>query len=79
MSTRFLASNGVKLLLLLPILFGAPQVVKLLCLLGLLVSLAVDVALYRRDKKTLADDEDPSRHVPMPSQRPEDRRPRRMP
>ena len=80
MSTRFLVSNGVKLLLILPILLGASQTVKLLCLVGLLLSLAVDVTLYRRDQKALAGEEeqDPSVHVPMPPQRPEDRRPRRM-
>jgi hypothetical protein len=69
MSTRFLLSNGVKLLLVLPILLGASQTVKLLCLIGLLISLAVDVTLYRREQKATAVEEDTSRHVPMPPRR----------
>ena len=72
MSTRFLASNGVKLLLVLPILLGASQTVKLLCLIGLLLSLAVDVTLYRREQKANAAEEDPSLHVPMPPRRQSD-------
>ena len=71
MSPRVLASNGVKLLLLLPILLGAPQTVKVLCLAGLVVSLVVDLLLYRRDRAELDSEQDSGvEHVPMPPSRP---------
>ena len=71
MSVRFLASNGIKLLLLMPILLGAPQTVKAICAVGLVLSLVVDFMFYRRDKAAF-DDEDVDRiePVPMPPSRP---------
>ena len=67
MSARFLASNGIKILLLLPILFGASGTVKAICLAGLVLSLIVDFMLYRRDKAALGgDDDDRIEPVPMP-------------
>ena len=70
MSARFLASNGVKLLLLLPILFGAPQTVKALCVAGLVLSLVVDFLFYRRDKAALeAEDDTRIEPVPLPPSR----------
>lgn len=66
MSVRFLVSNGVKLLLLLPFLLGASDTVKALCAVGLIASLVVDYTFYRRDKRELAEQENPARHVPMP-------------
>ena len=65
MSARFLISNGVKLLLLLPFLLGAPQTVKAICAAGLLLSLLVDFMLYRRDKTALGED-DANRVEPVP-------------
>ncbi len=72
MSHRAIASNLLKLALLLPILFGAPRIVQVMCIVGIAVSLAVDVALYRREQKQLtaaesSDAED--RHVPLPRDR----------
>ena len=70
MSSRFLVSNGVKLLLLLPILLGAPQTIKAMCAAGLLLSLIVDYRLYRRDRAAFdADDEDRIEPVPLPPSR----------
>ena len=65
MSVRFLVSNGVKLLLLLPILFGASETVKAVCLAGLLLSLVVDFMFYRRDK-AMFDDQNDARVKPVP-------------
>ena len=71
MSVRFLASNGIKLLLLLPILLGAPQTVKAICAAGLVLSLLVDFALYRRDRAEFDDEQgDRIEPVPMPPSRP---------
>lgn len=70
MSVRFLASNGIKVLLLLPIIFGASETVKTLCLAGLLLSLVVDFMFYRRDKAAFEDeDETRMQHVPLPPAR----------
>ncbi len=70
MPVRFVVSNGVKLMLLLPILLGAPQTVKAICAAGLLLSLAVDFALYRKDKAAAGDDDDGRiEPVPMPPRR----------
>ena len=67
MSARFLASNAVKIALLLPILLGAPQTIKAICVAGLLLSLLVDFALYRRDRAAFDDDDDNRvEPVPMP-------------
>ncbi|CAA9461737.1 MAG: hypothetical protein AVDCRST_MAG38-155 [uncultured Solirubrobacteraceae bacterium] len=72
MSVRLLASNGIKLLLLLPILLGAPQTVKAICAAGLLLSLMVDFALYRRDRAAFDDESgDRIEPVPMPPSRPQ--------
>ena len=72
MSARFLASNGIKILLLLPILLGAPQTIKALCLAGLLLSLIVDFMLYRRDRATFDEENDQRiEPVPMPPSRPQ--------
>lgn len=65
MSVRFLVSNGVKLLLLLPIIFGASETVKALCLAGLVLSLVVDFLFYRRDKAAF-EEEDDTRIEPVP-------------
>jgi hypothetical protein len=65
MSARFLASNGIKLLLLLPILLGAPQTVQALSVAGLVLSLVVDFMFYRRDRAAF-DDEDDRRIEPVP-------------
>ena len=65
MSVRFLVSNGVKLLLLLPIIFGASETVKALALAGLVLSLVVDFLFYRRDKAAL-EEEDDTRIEPVP-------------
>ena len=71
MPVRLVLSNGVKLLLLLPILLGAPQTVKVVCAVGLVVSLAVDFVLYRRDRAAFDDDDDTRvEPVPMPTRRP---------
>lgn len=70
MSTRFLLQNGVKLVLLLPLLLGANDTIKALCAVGLVVSLAVDFVLYRRDKRALGEDDDSGvEHVPLPPDR----------
>ena len=72
MSARFLVSNGIKLLLLLPILLGAPRTVQAVCLAGLVLSLIVDFMLYRRDQAALGDDDDDRiEPVPMPPTRPQ--------
>ena len=72
MSSRFLVSNGVKLLLLLPILLGAPRTVQAVCLAGLVLSLIVDFMLYRREQAALGgDDDDRIEPVPMPPTRPQ--------
>ena len=72
MSPRFLVSNGIKLLLLLPILLGAPRTLQAVCLAGLVLSLVVDFILYRRDRAQF-DDETDNRiePVPMPPARPQ--------
>ncbi len=76
MSTRVLVTSAIRLLLLLPILFGASQAIQLICAAALIVSLIVEFALYRRDKATW-DDEDDNRvqPVPMPPTRPQRDRP----
>ena len=74
MSTRFLVSNGVKLLLLLPIIFGAPETVKALCLAGLVLSLVVDFLFYRRDRAAFEEEDDTRiEPVPLPPSRPQRR------
>ncbi len=65
MSSRFLVSNGVKLLLLLPILLGAPRTLQAVCLAGLVLSLVVDFLLYRRDRAAF-DEGDADRVEPVP-------------
>ena len=71
MSARFLASNGIKLLLLLPILLGASQIIQAVCVAGLALSLVVDFLLYRRDKAAFPDEDDERiEPVPMPPSRP---------
>ena len=65
MSARFLASNGIKLLLLLPILLGASRTIQALCLAGLLLSLVVDFMLYRRDRAAF-DEGEGNRIEPVP-------------
>ena len=70
MSTRFLAQNGVKLLLLLPILLGAPRTLQAMCLAGLLLSLVVDYKLYRRDRAEFDENNDDRiEPVPLPPSR----------
>ncbi len=66
MSTRFLVSNGVKLLLVLGFFVAPSRTLQTLCLLGLLASLVVDVALYRREQKQTPAEEEDVVHVPMP-------------
>jgi hypothetical protein len=67
MSVRFLASNGIKLVLILPFLLGASETVKAICFAGLLLSLVVDFALYRRDRAAFDEDDDNRiEPVPMP-------------
>ncbi len=67
MSTRLVLSNGVKLLLLLPILLGAPRTLQVVCLAGLVLSLIVDFMLYRRDRAGFdAETDDRIEPVPMP-------------
>ena len=71
MTARFLISNGVKILLLLPFLLGAPQTVKAICAAGLVLSLLVDLMLYRRDKAERGEDDgNRVEPVPMPPSRP---------
>ncbi len=70
MSVRFLLQNGVKLVLLVPFLLGVSDTVKLICAIGLIISLGVDFALYRRDKRERGDDEYTGvEHVPLPPDR----------
>jgi hypothetical protein len=76
MSTRFLISNGVKLLLLLPILLGAPRTLQAVCLAGLVLSLIVDFLLYRRDRAEF-DEEAEYRIEPVPMPPARDQRDKR--
>lgn len=70
MLVRFLLQNGVKLVLLLPFLFGASDTVKSISAVGLVVSLVVDYLLYRRDKRERGEDEYTGvEPVPMPPDR----------
>lgn len=70
MLVRFLLQNGVKLVLLLPFLFGASDTVKSISAVGLVVSLVVDYLLYRRDKRERGEDEYTGvEPVPMPLDR----------
>ena len=70
MSVRFLLQNGVKLVLLLPFLFGASDTVKMLCAVGLIISLVVDYMFYKRDKREGGEDEYQGvEPVPMPPDR----------
>ena len=71
MSSRFLVSNGVKLLLLLPILLGAPRTLQAVCLAGLVLSLIVDFALYRRDRAEYDEADDRIEPVPLPPTQPQ--------
>ncbi len=71
MSSRFLVSNGVKLLLLLPILLGAPRTLQAMCLAGLVLSLIVDFMLYRRDRAEYDEAADRIEPVPLPPTRPQ--------
>ena len=76
MSSRFLLSNGVKLLLLLPILLGAPRTLQAVCLAGLVLSLIVDYMFYRRDRAAF-DEEDGDRIEPVPMPPTRDQRDKR--
>ncbi len=71
MSTRVLVTSAIRILLLLPILFGASQMLQVICAVALIVSLIVEFALFRRDKAAW-DEEDGDRvqPVPMPPSRP---------
>ena len=76
MSPRVLVTSAIRILLLLPILFGASQTIQLICVAALVLSLIIEFALYRRDKATWdAEDDDRIEPVPMPPSRPQRDRP----